>query len=78
MSSDCNFSIFYVACINPFIDSSVIDSSSSVGTPPGSIHVTRMLYFGLNSILNPSLNAVMEITVIQVAVVIIPTDRCDD
>jgi hypothetical protein len=37
-----------------------------------------MLYFGLNSILNPSLNAVMEITVIQVAVVIIPTDRCDD
>ena len=65
MSSDCNISIFLKACINFFIDSSVIDSGSSVETPPGSIHVTHMLYFGLNSFLNPSLNAVMACFVAQ-------------
>jgi hypothetical protein len=65
MSSDCNVSIFFVAWINPVIDSSVIDSNSSVETAPGSIHVTRMLHFGLSSFLNPSLNAVMACFVAQ-------------
>ena len=36
-----------------------------VETAPGSIHVTLMLYFGLNSFLNPSLNAVMACFVAQ-------------
>ena len=65
MSSDCNVSIFFVARINPVIDSSVIDSNSSDETASGSIHVTRMLYFGLSSFLNPSLNAVMACLVAQ-------------
>jgi hypothetical protein len=38
MSSDRKVSISFVACINPSIDSSVIDSNSSVETAPGSIH----------------------------------------
>ena len=65
MSSDCRISISFVACIYPFIVSSVIDSSSSVETAPGSIHETRMLSFGLSSFLNPSLNAVMACLVAQ-------------
>ena len=65
MSSDRNVSIFFEACINPAMDSSVIDSNSSVETAPGSTHVTRILYLGLNSFLNPSLNAVMACFVAQ-------------
>jgi hypothetical protein len=65
MSSDRKVSISFVACINPSIDSSVIDSNSSVETAPGSIHETRMLSFGLSSFLNPSLKAVMACLVAQ-------------
>jgi hypothetical protein len=54
MSSDCNVSIFFEASINFAIDSSVIVSNNSVETAPGSIHVTRMLYSGLNSFLPTS------------------------
>ena len=49
MSSDCNVSIFFVACMCHSMDSSVIVSNSSVETAPGSMHVTRMLCSGLNS-----------------------------
>src|SRR5689334_5027046 len=65
ISSDCNVSILFEACINFAMDSSVIVSKSSVDTAPGSIQVTRMLYLGLNSFLNPSLNAVMACFVAQ-------------
>ena len=65
MSSDCNVSIFFEASINFVMDLSVIVSKSSVETAPGSIHVTRILYSGLNSFLNPSLEAVIECFVAQ-------------
>jgi hypothetical protein len=57
MSSACNASIFFVFSTNPFKDSSVIVSLSSVATTPGSMLVTLMLERTLNSCLNPSLNA---------------------
>jgi hypothetical protein len=65
MSSDYNVSIFFEDSINFSMDSSIIVSKSSVETAPSSIHVTRMLYCGLNSFLNPSLNAVMACFVVQ-------------
>ena len=65
MSSDCNLSISFEASINLDMDSSVIVSSNSVETAPGSMHVTRMLDSGLNSYLNPSLNAVIACFVAQ-------------
>jgi hypothetical protein len=57
MSSACNASIFFAFSTNPFNDSSVIVSLSSVATTPGSILVTLMLERALNSCLNPSVNA---------------------
>jgi hypothetical protein len=65
MFSDCNVSIFLEASINFVMDLSVIVSKSSVETAPGSIQVTRILYCGLNSFLNPSLKAVIACFVAQ-------------
>ena len=41
------------------------DCDSFVDTAPGSMHVTRILYSGLNSFLNPSLKAVIACFVAQ-------------